>query len=82
MLYTSATILHRQQIRMAAQESPWGPVSVVIMFGFMLSMICMIAAVVAVLAVPALRSKLTVLVAVVSSEVCFVAWVPAEYCPA
>lgn len=71
LLYTSANILARQQMRMAAQESHWGPVSVVIVFALVLCMLCMLAAAVAVVAVPTLRNKLTVLVAVVSTEVRF-----------
>lgn len=78
LLYTSANILLRQQMRMAAQESRWGPVSVVLVFAIMLCLLCMVAAVIAVLVVPSLRNKLTVLVAVVSSEVCFMVFQSTE----
>ena len=71
LLYTSADILARQRMRMAAQESHWGPVSVILVFAVMLCMLCVLAAVVALVAVPALRNKLAVLLAVVSTEVCF-----------
>lgn len=72
LLYTSGKILAREQMRMAAQESYWGPLSVLFVFAAMLCMLCFVAAVVAVLTVAPLRQKLTVLLAVVSSEVCSV----------
>jgi hypothetical protein len=67
--YTSAQILAVHQMRMAAQASQWGPVSVLVVFSIMLCMLCMIAVAAAVVAVPNLRNKLTVLLTVVSAEV-------------
>jgi hypothetical protein len=64
-------MLARQQMRMAAQESQWGPISVLVVLSIVLCMLSMIAVALTVVAVPTLRNKFTVLLAVVSSEVRF-----------
>jgi hypothetical protein len=56
-------------MRAAAQEVLWGPRAVVLVIAAVLCMLSAIAMAVALVAVPALRSKLTVVVAVVASEV-------------